>query len=103
MSGRWLHCRRLGSVRTGRLRLQQTFGHGARVAKATGELLAAAVLLDEVELVRARVALLVDVRARAHQRTQDDLSVVLKEVDLRQKYAKLQEFPATNNRFHNVM
>ena len=76
--------RRVG-LRRRRLGLDETLDHGARVAQATGQLLAAAELLDQRQAVRPRVALLVDVRTRAHQRTQNNLCVILKEVYLQTK------------------
>ena len=55
------------------------------VAQPGAELLAAAVLLDEVQPEGPGPLLLVDVGHGAHVGAQDDLGVVLEEVDLEQK------------------
>ena len=55
------------------------------VGQSRGELLAAAELLDQVEAERPVVAGLVNVGDGSHQRTEDNLGVVLEEVDLEQK------------------
>ena len=62
-------------------------GHHGRdllvgVLEPAAQLLAASVLLDEVEPEGARALLLVDVSHGAHVRAQDDLGVVFEEVDL---------------------
>ena len=48
------------------------------------ELLAAAVFLNEGQFVGGESLVLIDVAHRGHQRTDDDLGVVLEEVDLRE-------------------
>ena len=65
-----------------RLGAGQPLHHGACVAQATGQLLRAAILLNELEAVRAEVSLLVDICDGSHQWADDNLSVVLEEVDL---------------------
>jgi len=61
------------------LGFQQLLHHELGVADAAGQLLAAAELVQQGELVGAELSLLVDVRHGAHQRAQDQLGVILKE------------------------
>lgn len=56
---------------------QEFIHHAACVAQARGELLTAAVLLNQTYLVGAEVTALVDVRHGAHEGAQDQLRVVL--------------------------
>lgn len=62
-----------------RFAVQQLLHHELGVANAAGQLLTAAELLQQRQLVGAEVSLLVDVGHCAHQRTQDQLGVVLAE------------------------
>uniref|UniRef100_A0A0E9WZ70 Uncharacterized protein n=1 Tax=Anguilla anguilla TaxID=7936 RepID=A0A0E9WZ70_ANGAN len=71
-----------GLARTTGFTSQQFIQHGASVAKAAGQLLAAAVLLDHAHFVGAELPLLVNVRHRSHKRAQDQFCVILEEVDL---------------------
>lgn len=60
-----------------RFAVQQFLHHELGVANAAGQLLAAAELLQQRQLVGAEVSLLVDVGHSTHQGTQDQLGVVL--------------------------
>lgn len=62
-----------------RFAVQQLLHHELGVANAAGQLLTAAELLQQRQLVGAEVSLLIDVGHCAHQRTQDQLGVVLAE------------------------
>lgn len=53
------------------------FHHVASIAQATGQLFTAAELFDQTNFIGTELSLLVDVRHRSHQRTQNKLSVVL--------------------------
>lgn len=57
--------------------VQQFLHHELGVANAAGQLFAAAKLLQQRKLVGAEVPLLIDVGHCSHQRTQDQLGVVL--------------------------
>lgn len=63
----------------GRLAVQQFLHHELGVANAAGQLLTAAKLFQQRQLVCAEVSLLVDVGHCSHQRAQDQLGVVLAE------------------------
>lgn len=63
----------------GLLAVLQLLHHQLGVAHAAGQLLAAAKLLQQRQLVGAELSLLVDVGDGAHQRAQDQLGVVLPE------------------------
>lgn len=56
---------------------QEFLHHAAGVAQARGELLTAAVLLDQSHLIGAEVTPLINVRHGTHEGTQDQLRVVL--------------------------
>lgn len=62
-----------------RLSVHQFLNHQLGVVETAGQLLAAAKLLQQRQLVGAEFPLLVDVGDGAHERTQDELGVVLKE------------------------
>lgn len=62
-----------------RLSVHQLLHHQLGVAKAAGQLLAAAKLLQQRQFVGAEVSFLVDVGHRSHEGTQDQLGVVLAE------------------------
>lgn len=64
---------------SGWLGVQQFLHHELGVAHAASQLLTAAELLQQRQLVGAEVSLLVDVGHRSHQWTQDQLGVVLAE------------------------
>lgn len=64
---------------------QQFLHHAAGIAQARGELLTAAVLLDQAHLVGAELASLVDVRHGPHEGAQDQLRVVLQQASWRVK------------------
>ena len=57
--------------------------HGLRVGQSAVHRARHAVLGEQLESVGARHSVLVDVRDRVHQWTQEDLRVVIKEVNLR--------------------
>lgn len=61
-----------------RLSLHHFLHHELGVVEAAGQLLAAAKLLQQGQLVGAEFPLLVNVGDGAHERTQDELGVVLK-------------------------
>lgn len=63
----------------GGLAFQQLLHHELGVADAAGQLFTAAELLQQRQLVRAELSLLVDVGHGGHQRAQDQLGVVLRE------------------------
>lgn len=58
---------------------QEFLHHAAAVAQARGQLVTAAVLLDQTHLVGAEVTALVDVRHGTHEGAQDQLRVVLQQ------------------------
>lgn len=60
-----------------RLSVHQLLNHQLGVVETAGQLLAAAKLLQQRQLVGAELPLLVDVGDGAHERTQDELGVVL--------------------------
>lgn len=61
------------------LSFEQFLHHELGVAKTAGQLLTATELLQQRHLVGAEDSLLIDVGHRSHQRTQDQLGVVLAE------------------------
>lgn len=61
------------------LSVQQLLHHQLGVAEAAGQLLAAAVLLQQRQFVGAEVSFLIDVGHRGHERAEDQLGVVLAE------------------------
>lgn len=61
------------------LSVQQLLHHQLGVAKAAGQLLTAAKLLQQRQFVGAEVSFLVDVGHRSHERAEDQLGVVLAE------------------------
>lgn len=63
----------------GMLAVQQFLYHQLGVANAAGQLLTAAELLQQRQLIGAEVPLLVDVGHSSHQRAQDQLGVVLED------------------------
>lgn len=64
-------------ISSGRLAVQQLLYHELGVANAARQLLTAAEFLQQRELVGAEVSLLINVGHCSHQRTQDELGVVL--------------------------
>jgi len=77
--------RRLGSCCwTRRLGCHESINHRPRVLESWFKFFVAAVRLEERQTIGAHFTLLIDVRDGNHEWTQDDLSVVLKEVHLKQ-------------------
>lgn len=64
---------------------RQFFDHRLCITESAGELLVAAELLDQWQTECTEAFPLVDVRHRIHQRTQDDLCVILEEIYLKFK------------------
>lgn len=67
----------------GRLAVQQFLNHELGVTHAAGQLLTAAKLLQQRQLVGAEISLLVNVGHCTHQWTQNQLGVVLAEKELK--------------------
>ncbi len=63
----------------------QSLTHGLGVANSTGEFFRAAMGIDELQTVSVERFVFVDVSDRRHQRTDDNLGVILEEIDLQKK------------------
>lgn len=69
------------------LSVQQLLHHQLGVAKAAGQLLTAAKLLQQRQFVGAEVSFLVDVSHRSHERAEDQLGVVLTEAGQSKRFS----------------
>lgn len=79
----YLRCCRLGPSSTGRFGVQQPLHHRSGIAKATGQILGAAILFNQTEAIGSEFPPLINVGHSCHQRTDNDFSVVLEKVDLK--------------------